>query len=61
MSHLLLLALKFLAEKEIASDSRFIDVSYAGSKFSVTTNISELVDLKGQYPPEIIYFSQCVI
>jgi hypothetical protein len=49
----------FLVEKEIACNSRFVDVSNAGGKFSVVT-ISRPVDLKGDHPPEINYFSQCV-
>jgi hypothetical protein len=49
---------KFLAEKEVACDYIPISVSNIGDKLSMTTYISRLIDLKGEFPAEINFFPQ---
>jgi hypothetical protein len=40
---------KFLARKGFACDSVSIDISNVGDKLSMTTNISRLIDLNGEF------------
>jgi hypothetical protein len=40
---------KFLAEKEVVYDGIFIDVPDAGDEFSVTINVSTVLNLRGLF------------
>jgi hypothetical protein len=46
---------KFLAETEVTCDYSSIDVLNVGDKLNMTTNVSRLVDLIGEFPAEIIF------